>query len=175
MTEEWRVIDGFPDYAVSSLGKIKRLTSRTCAKAGSILRQCWSRANAKDRGYLTVDLCAGGKKSTKSVHILVIEAFKGRRPANLVPNHEDGDRSNNRASNLKWVTQSRNVKHAYELGLADAKGERNGQAKLTEPTILQIRALATGKRGQYAEIGRRFDISAGHAAGIIKRKAWPHI
>lgn len=175
MTEEWRAIADFPDYAISNLGQVKRLTSRTCAKAGTILRQCWRGGRGTHKGYLAVDLCRDGRKSTQSVHVLVTEAFHGRRPEGMVPNHRDGDTANNRSSNLEWATQSRNVQHAYDLGLADAKGERNGQAKLTEQEVIAIRQLSTGRRGEIAAIARQFNISQRQTADIIQRKAWPHV
>jgi hypothetical protein len=175
MTEEWRVIADFPNYAVSNLGRVKRLTSRTCAKAGAILKQAWRGGRGVHKGYLAVDLCADGRKVTHSVHVLVTEAFHGKRPEGLVPNHRDGDAANNSASNLEWATQSRNVQHAYDIGLSDAKGERNGQAKLTEPDIVAIRRLSTGRRGEFTAIGKKFGISPNHAADIIRRKAWPHV
>lgn len=175
VAERWRVVEDFPSYAVSSLGRVKRLTSRTCAKAGSMLKQSWRGGRGGSRGYLAVDLCADGRKSSQSVHLLVAAAFLGERPGGMVPNHSDGDRGNNSAANLEWVTQSRNVAHAYELGLADAKGEANGQAKLTSADVVAIRSLATGRRGEYTAIARSFNISSRQAADIIKGKAWPHL
>lgn len=173
MIEEWRVIAGFPDYAISNMGRVKRLTSRTCAKAGAILKQCWR--GGRSKGYLAVDLCFEGGKRTVSVHVLVADAFLGPRPAGHVPNHRDGDRGNNRLSNLEWTTQSQNVAHAYSLGLADAKGERNGQAKLTASDVVEIRRLACGRRGEYAALARRFNVSPRQVADIVKGLAWPHL
>lgn len=176
MTETWKTIEGYPDYAISDMGQVKRLTSRTCAKAGSILKQAWSGGRKADKRYLIVDLCRLGEgKRTCSVHVLVAEAFLGARPEGMVPNHMDGDRSNNAASNLEWVTQSRNVKHAYELGLADAKGEANGQAKLTTEQVTSIRRESTGRWGEYTALARAYDVSPRQIADIIKGKAWPHV
>lgn len=173
MIEEWRVIADFPDYAVSDMGRIKRLTSRTCAKAGTILKQCWR--GGRNKGYLAVDLCFDGGKRTVSVHVLVADAFLDPRPADHIPNHRDGDRGNNCLSNLEWATQSQNVKHAYAIGLADAKGERNGHAKLTATDVLEIRRLACGRPGECANLGRRFHVSRRQVADIIKGVAWPHL
>lgn len=57
----------------------------------------------------------------KAVHQLVCLAWHGNPPDNdsiYVPNHEDGDKHNNRPDNLGWVTHSGNVQHSYNSGLA---------------------------------------------------------
>lgn len=176
MSEEWRTILGWHDYEVSDLGRVRRLTSRTCAKAGAILRQCWRGGRAKSKGYLAVDLsCPGMQKKTASVHVLVAEAFLGSRPEGYFPNHIDGNRANNLACNLEWITQSANVKHAYDLGLADARGEKNGQAKLMEADVVEIRRAYLGLRGEQAELGRRFGVHASTIRDIVSRRTWPHL
>lgn len=176
IAEEWRVIADWPDYAISNLGRVKRLTTRTCAKAGTILKQCWRGGRGSEPGYLAVDLSRPGvKKRTVSVHVLVADAFLPPRPEGHVPNHLDGVRVNNRSDNLEWVTRARNVQHAYDIGLSDAKGQRNGQAKLREADVIEIRRMATGRRGECVTIADRFGISARQVSDIIKGKAWAHL
>lgn len=52
-----------------------------------------------------------------------------------------------------------------------AFGEKNGNAKLTEADVREIRRLrSAGVR--IVEIARRFKISADHAGNIIRRKSW---
>ena len=41
---------------------------------------------------------------------------------NLVINHKDGDKLNNNADNLEWVTISQNTQHAYDTGLVHDRG-----------------------------------------------------
>lgn len=169
MGEKWRVIDGFEDYAVSDRGRVKRLTTRTCAKAGSILKQ------AETGEYRHVTLMKDGKKHNHNVHVLVTIAFHGPRPDGLVANHIDGKKKNNREGNLEWGTQSHNVKHAYDLGLSDARGERNSQAKLDAAKVIAIRQAADGVRGQCARLARQFGVSPRQVADILSGKAWPHL
>ncbi|KVE40045.1 HNH endonuclease [Burkholderia sp. BDU5] len=171
--ERWKEIPDFPDYAVSDHGRVKRLTSRTCARAGSILRAC---ARSKDRPYLSVDLCANGKRRTEMVHILVARAFLDPVPfAGAEVNHIDGDKTNPHFENLEWVTSSGNSLHAYAAGLADAKGEANGQAKLTAAQVLEIRALSSGRRGEQAALARQFGVTDSAIRSVLSRKTWSHI
>lgn len=167
--EEWKTVEGFPDYAVSNIGRVKRLTARTCAKAGHILKA----SPRCERGYLVVDLCIEGKRKTMQVHRLVAIAFHGA-PTEEAPevNHINGNRGDNRAENLEWICRSGNVAHAYRNGLACAKGERNGQAKLTRDQVEQIRAAATGRRGEQVELARRFNVSTTTIRGVISGRVW---
>lgn len=54
-----------------------------------------------------------------SIHNLISHVFhpESYKPG-LVPNHKDGDKTNNSASNLEWSTQSQNIQHAYDTGLS---------------------------------------------------------
>ncbi len=74
--EEWRSVAEFPDYAVSNLGRVRRETNgKGRARAGYILKP----AKHPD-GHLHVTLCDGRRRCV-DIHILVLEAFVGPRPA----------------------------------------------------------------------------------------------
>ncbi len=44
-------------------------------------------------------------------------------------NHLDGDKGNNRKTNLEWSTRSANEKHAFATGLKDIRGAKNPNSK----------------------------------------------
>ena len=60
-------------------------------------------------GYFGVSLYLGKKQYSRTVHSLVALAFLGPRPENLVVDHIDGDRSNNSADNLQYITIRENA------------------------------------------------------------------
>jgi hypothetical protein len=68
-------------------------------------------------GYLRVELWDKGRGKKHSIHRLLAEAFIPNPEGKPQVNHIDGDKTNNALSNLEWVTQSENQKHAYEAGL----------------------------------------------------------
>jgi hypothetical protein len=73
----------------------------------------WLKPATTSRGYPCVRL--HGK--THSVHRLVAAAFCNNADNKDCVNHINGDKSDNRAENLEWVTHSENHKHAFDTGL----------------------------------------------------------
>ena len=63
------------------------------------------------RGYQKVYL-AGGRQ--RYVHVLVLEAFRGPRPAGGVTLHANDDPADNRLENLSWGTPQENMDGAVE-------------------------------------------------------------
>ena len=84
------------------------------------------------KGYLQITLQKQGKKEYKKVHRLVAEAFIENTYNKREVNHIDGNKSNNNATNLEWVTSSENQIHAYKMGLQklhSRKGKENTLSK----------------------------------------------
>ena len=109
---------------------------------------------------MRVDLCHQGTKNWISVHRLVADAFVDN-PKNLsYVNHIDGNKQNNRSSNLEWTTPSENILHAYRLGLLVHN------YKLSEEEILSIRNSNLPDK----EIAEMFGISVSYANKIRKYK-----
>lgn len=94
--EEWRYISGFEDmYAISNLG---RLASHFKGKWR--IRKV---TNAKN-DYLRVTLLSKGRKRKVSIHRLVAEAFVENHNGVNYVHHIDGNKQNNKASNLVWMS-----------------------------------------------------------------------
>lgn len=72
------------------------------------------RPQPHNNGYRTVS--PDGRKH-KTIHSLVAAAFLGPRPDGCDVNHIDGDKTNNAASNLEYVTRKENMQHAMATGL----------------------------------------------------------
>lgn len=109
MATEWRKIHGFGNYEISDSGIIRRRTSVKRFPSGSIVRQC-----ANKSGYRYVYLRNDEKRISRAVHLLVIEAFVGRRPPGYVTHHKDLDKTNNHVRNLEYIPRE---KHGRLHGL----------------------------------------------------------
>ena len=99
-------------------------------------------------GYPIVSLWFDGRYTTAKVHHLVLAAWVGPRPAGLVADHINGRRGDNRATNLRWVTQSDNLRNRHDSVLA-ASGIRG-----VRRTLKRKPWQAYGNRdGRFAHIG----------------------
>ena len=71
-------------------------------------------------GYACVKLTVNKVRSSHLIHRLVAKAFVPNPENKKEVNHIDGNKLNNNAYNLEWVTSSENKNHAYATGLKQA-------------------------------------------------------
>jgi hypothetical protein len=155
-------IEGYPGYYVSTLGTVVSTVSgfrgRGPNPRGSSKHRIL-KAPVNNQGYKRVSLTAPGKKPRyELVHRLVAEAFlcppdpapDTKQPLfkNLTPrgqvNHIDGNKRNNRASNLEWNSPQENSDHQKFL-----KKIRN------EGSLLSHRSIGKARKGSSAKKGLR--------------------
>ena len=122
-------------------------------------------------GYLSVDLCKNGNVKKTLAHRLIAETFLPNLENKPQVNHINGIKSDNRVSNLEWVTSSENQLHWILIGLRSSKGVKNSQSKLNENDVLSI--LKDNRK--YIDICADYDISLSTIYDIKKRRSWSHI
>lgn len=166
--EEWRPVQNFDGYEVSSLGQIrswKRLRGNGPEPTEPrILKTCLDRD-----GYKQVTLC-DGTQTTKKVCWLVCEAFHGERPSMNVVRHLNGNQGDDRAENLKWGTYKENVEDSVKHG-TKAKGEQANRSSITEKDIQRIRSGTESVK----ELAATFNVSEGAIRHIQKGRSWTHV
>lgn len=102
-------VNGFPGYIACSEGYI--INNIT----GNILS-----GTKKKTGYKEVQLYDEKHEVHHlSIHRVIASAFCEKRAGASEVNHRDGDKDNNRADNLEWVTHEENLRHAFETGLRE--------------------------------------------------------
>lgn len=129
--------------------------------------------SSTNSGYLRVSVYTDGRKGSMQVHRLVAAAFCPGFNPELCVNHKNGIKTDNRASNLEWVSALENSRHAARLGLSNAKGEANPKARLSNKDVVQIREEISGG-AVLCEIARRYGVSP-TTIWHIKNGAWKHI
>jgi len=169
--EEWRQIPSFPDYLASNMGRVRRSRpSPHKAMKADAMSPCVDSKGFYNRVCLRKD----GWSKAVTVHSVVAEAFIGPKPAGLMVNHKDGNKKNNRASNLEYVTNSENQRHAHRLGLSKPKrGDEHANAKLTENDVRKIMLLEGALK--QTEIAKLFRVSKPTINRIFRGGMWCHI
>lgn len=113
-------------------------------------------------------ICLNGRSHL--VHRLVCEHVHGAPPS---PRHEAAHSCGNGSNgcvnpkHLRWATRTENMADRLMHG-AHNRGERNGQARLTEEDVHKIRTL----NGRAADIARMFGISAATVHSIRDKTTW---
>jgi hypothetical protein len=99
--EKWKTIDGFKDYEVSDLGRVRRATSGKNTYAGRILAM----QKKNPGGYAILSIRKGGKMYPLLVHLLVAKAFLPN-PKNLPEVNHLGNKMDARATQLEWRSKA---------------------------------------------------------------------
>ena len=133
----WRAVKGYEgNYDVSSQGAVRSCKRKVRTKTGVVQRRKGRvlRHGTDRNGGKFVLLSRQGKVRNCKIHLLVLEAFVGARPAGLDVVFKDNDRSNCAVTNLSYG----------KVAAADknyARGERHGHAKLSPAKVILIRGL----------------------------------
>ena len=130
MVEEWKKIEGYSNYSVSSLGRVRNDKTGKMLKPG----MCGG-----FRSYLQVGLYRGSHASRKCapIHRLVAEAFIPNPENKPEVNHLNGDGFNNCVNNLEWIDHKDNLIHAYKV--------LNKKVAIGEPFAKQIIRIEDGR------------------------------
>lgn len=177
-TERWLPVTGYEGlYEVSDLGRVRSLDRfvydtyrgkpRRRAFRGRILKHIDGPG-----GYPVVGLSKDGRERMRQVHRLVLDAFTGSRPLNLVSRHGPGGRADARLVNLRYGTPSENESDKVRDGTTD-RGEQNPNARLTWGVVLDIRRrVAEGEKQR--DVAMLYGIHFAYLNLIVHRKRWAY-
>lgn len=95
---------------VSNMGRIYKKGTNTRKDQSGILK-----CTKNMQGYVRLHVSINGKVYNKPVHRLVAEMFCPNPKNKPFVDHINADRSDNQASNLRWVTASENNRNPHYL------------------------------------------------------------
>jgi hypothetical protein len=117
-------------------------------------------------GYRIVTLSRGGINKQKKVSRLVLSAHKYPMPSSIDACHNDGDRSNDNLSNLRWDTRKGNMADTVTHGTR-LSGSKNGNSALSKNDVNKIIELINSGES-YSIIGKVFNVSKQALCNIKK-------
>lgn len=167
--EEWRLIPGCDAYQVSDLGRVRSRKRR--GPSWTSLAKDWMIVKPRpSNGYQNARVF--GRVAT-GIHCLVLSAFVGPCPDGLEACHWDGNKANNRLSNLRWDTRPNN--HAdKKRHRTNGQGQNNGMAKITDADALSIRQRYAIVRN-FCAVAREFGVSDGCIRKVVYGRSFGHL
>lgn len=105
--ELFKTIEEFPQYQISNLGNIKN-------NKGVLLAIGKRKTNS---GYIQVRLYNNKKYYYRYLHRLIATAFLPNPNNYRTVNHINGNKLDNRISNLEWASDETQQRHAFIMGL----------------------------------------------------------
>lgn len=160
--ELWKEVEGTNGaLLVSNSGRVKSLL-----RDGRILKP-----TQDSKGYLRLRVTIDREKRSYKVHRLVAMAFVDNPDNKPQVNHINGDKTDNRASNLEWVTNKENAHHAIKNGLWDSifEGAMLEDERRKKPIIAVC--IKTGASVEFDSVAEaeRF-IGSRHITDVLKGK-----
>lgn len=168
INEIWRGIEGFIGrYEVSNMGRVRSLPKGPLGKIRCI-------GSLGQSGYVKAQLNKDSVHHHFNIHTLVATAFlvKPATSSKLCVNHIDGNKANNMATNLEWVTYQANSQHAVRTGLSKI-GAEHYETSLTDEDVLRIREEF--RTVSSVDLAAKYGITVGAMCALIHGKTWKHL
>ena len=162
-TPEWRPVEGFDGYEISSDGRVRR--------GGRLLKIKLDR-----QGYHAASMWRDRRPHTRLIAPLVAAAFIGPKPAGEVVRHRNGVKSENTVGNLQYGTPAENAQDKRLHGTAPI-GEQHPGAKLTEADVRAIRARYQRNSRTHGTkaIARELGVTGPLVSKIVRRELWKDV
>ncbi len=156
-------IPNFPDYYITKDGRVYSRKSRKYLKP-----------DTTRIGYCQDILYKAGKRNHRLIHRLILETYVGPCPNNMEGCHNNGIKTDNRLSNLRWDTHSANQKDSVKHGTAvfGGKGENHLRAKLNGLQVRVIKRLLAEDTMIQIEIAKVFSVTSMTISNIKTGRCW---
>lgn len=127
------------------------------------------KVNDNGQGYMTVSIVRNdGYKYTKKIHQIVASTFYFHTRNDLVPNHKNFNRADNRVENIELITKEENYRHMYNSFI---DGEREYDFRLNKEIVLKI----FYEKGTLTEVSKKFNVDKATVHSIKTKKSYKSI
>lgn len=184
--EEWMSLPGFSRYFISNKGKIKRIIERR-SNNGKGFSELFLKPRMIN-GYQAYTLLNDkNEKKTVYTHKAIATCFVLKPNTNnkLVVVHNDGNKTNNSADNLEWMTSSDFMKEEFNSGRRSNKNlwakrvKKYGSAGGKKPAVRRVDISFRNKEQLHEmyykkgltlkEIADKYNCSPSHIFNLLKR------
>ena len=150
---ESKEIDKYPGYFATSEGHI-------IGPKGKVLKEY-----VINSGYAQIAI--NGHK--KLVHRVVAYAFCPGYSKQLVVNHKNANRLDNRPSNLEWVTTKENIADMKNRGVLDTHSARKRLAEVSLKPVWQCtkEGVHINRFSSLTEASEALNLSTGHISQVL--------
>ena len=136
VVETFVKIEGFENYEVSNLGKVRNI------KSGIMLKPWFT----KD-GYLRHCLYKHNKRKNLLLHRIIATAFIDNPEKKPQVNHIDENKLNNDLSNLEWCTERENAIHGTRIKrIAEKLSQKVIQLDLNDNILNVFKSMRQAER-----------------------------
>lgn len=168
--EIWQDIPDWSGYQVSNLGRVKSLSRlKNYGKVRAMSKEIILKHCVSGSRYCYVNLSNGVSQKIFPVHRLVANAFLVNPENKRTVNHKDGIKTNNRVSNLEWMTHSENHLHAYRNNIRKKPQPPMGINSKYSKSVVQI--LSNGDKVKWdcvSDITRKLGYSQGNISSVCR-------
>lgn len=174
--EIWKPVPGYEGlYEASNNGRIRSLDRSVECSDGSTrtYRGRVLRLGVRSDDRKTVVFSKNGLTKTCNIARTIAATFLGPCPEDREVNHIDGDRTNDGADNLEYVTALENTRHAMALGIFNTSGSAHGNAKLTESDIREMRRRSANGEAPI-DMKDDYPVNMSTIRAIIRGDVWTH-
>ncbi len=160
MKEQWKETE-FKGYFVSNMGRIKNKNTHH-GNCKSLM------SGTMKKGYR---FCTINNKPIRVCRIVAKAFVAGNN--DLTVNHKNGDKADDRAENLEWLSIKDNIHHARDV-LGAYRGTNNGRAKLSIEDVIEIRLLLMSSMSS-VKIAQLKHVSPAQIGHIKNKRSWSHL
>ena len=162
-------------YEITKTGRVRSRDRYVRSRHGMVLKKGRILKPIADGPYIKYSLSLPGLKQKRYyLHKLLALTFIPNPKDKKHANHKDGNKRNNRLSNLEWATKSEDAQHARDTGLVPT-GVNHPRAKLTEQDVACIRYDIETSNQSMSEIGRKYGVHAKTVCNIRDGKIWTRV
>ena len=159
MSEKWLPIDNTDGYEISDLGNARSPFGPLKLLNGR-------------RGYLRVGVYKNKRQRSVSIAPTVLTAFVGPRPTGAHAAHLNGVKTDNRLSNLAWVSPKTNSSHKL-IHKTQLYGEKHNRAKYSDGVIEKIRSEYVRHKYNQSnakDLAKKYGVPTSYVKEIIKMR-----